>query len=382
IVMSSRSMNTPVPTAASVHHLRAGSVPIAVLLPSVPFMSSPFHVGSNPGTRGDEPLRHVTDGSAVSSRVREQTKGVGMRVFVAGAGGIVGRHLVPELVARGHQVVATTRNPARQEALRSLGATPAVMDGLDPASVGEAVARAEPEVIVHEMTALASFRSPRSFDREFAVTNELRTTGTDNLIAAAGAVGVRRIVAQSYTGWPNERTGGPVKTEEDPLDTDPPARQRRSLEAIVHLERVVLAAAPVEGLAVRYGALYGPGTSAEEFGRLLLARKFPLVGGGGGRAGGRARRTRPLQHRRRPPRARPRVAALPGRVRRRAAAAPPAAVARTARDRRDRRLLDDADPGLVEREGEARARVDTGLEQLAGGVPRRRCGPDAPARRL
>ncbi|HZO62113.1 MAG TPA: NAD-dependent epimerase/dehydratase family protein [Gaiellaceae bacterium] len=205
-----------------------------------------------------------------------------MRVFVAGAGGIVGRHLVPELVARGHQVVATTRNPARQEALRSLGATPAVMDGLDPASVGEAVARAEPEVIVHEMTALASFRSPRSFDREFAVTNELRTTGTDNLIAAAGAVGVRRIVAQSYTGWPNERTGGPVKTEEDPLDTDPPARQRRSLEAIVHLERVVLAAAPVEGLAVRYGALYGPGTSAEEFGRLLLARKFPLVGDGGG----------------------------------------------------------------------------------------------------
>src|SRR6476660_9550672 len=192
-------------------------------------------------------------------------KGALMRVFVAGAGGVIGRRLVPQLVERGHQVVASTRDAGKVDGLRALGATPAVMDGLDPASVGEAVARAEPDVVVHQMTALAGFGDLKNFDRGFATTNELRTQGTDSLLAAADAVGIRRFVAQSFTGWPNERSGGPVKTEDDPLEPNPPAHQRESLEAIRHLERAVVGATPV-GLVLRYGSLYGPGTPvADEF---------------------------------------------------------------------------------------------------------------------
>jgi nucleoside-diphosphate-sugar epimerase len=205
-----------------------------------------------------------------------------MRVFVAGATGVIGRRLVPQLIERGHEVVATTRSPKNDESLRSLGATVAVMDGLDAASVGEAVARAEPDAIVHQMTALTGVSDLRRFDTEFARTNELRTRGTDHLLAAAEAVGVRRFVAQSYTGWPNERIGGAVKTEQDPLDSDPPAQQRRSIEAIGYLERAVTTASP-EGLVVRYGSLYGPGTStANEYARLIRARKLPVVGHGTG----------------------------------------------------------------------------------------------------
>ncbi|HEY7602989.1 MAG TPA: NAD(P)-dependent oxidoreductase [Gaiellaceae bacterium] len=205
-----------------------------------------------------------------------------MRVFVAGATGVVGRRLLPLLAERGHDVVATTRNPARRDGLRASGARAVVMDGLDPAAVGEAVARAEPEVIVHQMTALAGFDDIKHFDRGFAATNELRTHGLDNLLAAADAVGVRRLVAQSFTGWPNERSGGPVKSEEDPLEPDPPAQQRRSLAAIRYLEQAVTTAA-LEGLALRYGSLYGPGTSlADEYARLIRERKLPLVGDGGG----------------------------------------------------------------------------------------------------
>jgi nucleoside-diphosphate-sugar epimerase len=205
-----------------------------------------------------------------------------MRVFVAGAGGVIGRRLVPQLVERGHQVVASTRDAGKLDGLRELGATPAVMDGLDPASVGEAVARADPEVVVHQMTALAGFRDLKNFDRGFAATNELRTRGTDNLLGAVDAVGARRFVAQSFTGWPNERTGGPVKSEEDPLEPDPPAHQRESLAAIRYLERAVAGAAPV-GLVLRYGSLYGPGTSlADEYAQLIRERKLPLVGDGGG----------------------------------------------------------------------------------------------------
>jgi nucleoside-diphosphate-sugar epimerase len=167
--------------------------------------------------------------------------------------------------------------------LRALGATPTVMDGLDAASVGEAVARAEPDVVVHEMTALAGFDDLRHFDAGFARTNELRTHGTDNLLAAADAVGVRRFVAQSYAGWPNERVGGPVKSEEDPLDGDPPAEQRRTIAAIGYLERAVVDAAPIEGIVLRYGSLYGPGTSvANEYAELIRKRKMPVVGGGTG----------------------------------------------------------------------------------------------------
>ncbi len=206
-----------------------------------------------------------------------------MRVFVAGASGAIGRRLVPQLVERGHEVVATTRTPEKLDALRAAGAEAVVMDGLDPGSVGEAVARAEPEVVIHQMTALAGMSDLRRFDEGFARTNELRTLGLDHLLAASGAVGVRRFVAQSYTGWPNERSGGPVKSESDPLDPDPPAQQRRSIEAIGHLERAVTSAAPIQGVALRYGSLYGPGTSvSEEYADLIRARKLPLVGGGAG----------------------------------------------------------------------------------------------------
>lgn len=205
-----------------------------------------------------------------------------MRVFVAGAAGAVGARLLPILTARGHQVVATTRSPAKAGRLRELGAEPVVLDGLDAMAVGEAVARAEPDAIVHQMTALAGRTSLRRFDREFAATNKLRTQGTDHLLAAAAAAGtVRRFVAQSYTGWTNLCSGGPVKTESDPLDEDPPAAQRQSLAAIAYLERVVTGAGPVEGLALRYGGFYGPGASAELI-ELVRKRRLPIIGDGGG----------------------------------------------------------------------------------------------------
>jgi nucleoside-diphosphate-sugar epimerase len=206
-----------------------------------------------------------------------------MRVFVAGASGAVGRRLVPQLIERGHEVVATARRREKLDGVRALGAEAVAMDGLDAASVGEAVARAEPEVVIHQMTALSGMSSLRRFDEEFARTNELRTRGLDHLLAASRAVGVRRLVAQSYTGWPNERSGGPVKTESDPLDPDPPARQRRSIEAVAYLERAVTGSPPIDGVALRYGSLYGPGTSvSNEYADLIRARKLPVVGNGAG----------------------------------------------------------------------------------------------------
>ena len=203
-----------------------------------------------------------------------------MRVFVAGAGGAIGRRLVPQLAERGHSVVASTRSPKKLERLKALGAEPVVMDGLDALEVGEVVARAEPDAVVHQMTALATMSDLRRFDQEFAVTNELRTKGTDYLLAAAEAAGARRFVAQSYTGWPNIREGGPVKTEDDPLDPRPAAQQTESLAAIRHLERVV-PDAPLEGIVLRYGSFYGPGAS-EPLVELVRRRKFPIVGTGEG----------------------------------------------------------------------------------------------------
>ena len=200
-----------------------------------------------------------------------------MRVFLAGATGAVGRRLVPRLVERGHVVVGTTRTADKAAELRALGAEPVVVDGLDAAGVGEVVARAEPDAIIHQMTALAGTSDLRRFDRWFARTNELRTRGLENLLAAAQATGVPRVVAQSFTGWNNARTGGPVKTEDDPLDPAPLKWQRESLAAIQALE----AAVAREGIALRYGALYGPGAS-DELVSLVRARKFPLVGDGAG----------------------------------------------------------------------------------------------------
>src|SRR5581483_4063336 len=192
-----------------------------------------------------------------------------MRVFVAGGSGAIGRRLVPQLVARGHEVFASTTRAEKIPALRTLGAEALVMDGLDEASVGEAVARAEPEVIVHQMTALAGVGDLKHFDEVFALTNELRTKGTDNLLAAGETAGVRRFVAQSYTGWPNAREGGPVKAEADPLDPAPPKNQSRTLEA------------PLEGIVLRYGSLYGPGAS-DALVELVRRRKLPIVGDGRG----------------------------------------------------------------------------------------------------
>jgi len=203
-----------------------------------------------------------------------------MRVLVVGATGAVGRQLVPQLIAAGDQVCATTRSPGKVAGLRAAGADPLVLDGLDAAAVGEVVARAEPEVIVHEMTPIPGNPDLRKFDRTFAATNALRTTGLDHLLAAATAQGVRRFVAQSYAGWPNARSGGAVKTEADPLDPDPPAAQRGTLQAIRYLEQAVTSA-PLAGLALRYGSLYGPGSS-EVFVAMLKRRRVPLVGDGTG----------------------------------------------------------------------------------------------------
>ncbi len=204
-----------------------------------------------------------------------------MRVLVAGASGAIGRMLVPALIADGHQVTATTRKPGNVAALSAAGAAAVVVDFLDALAVGEAVAKAEPEVVIHELTAIPASFGFRHFDRTFAATNELRTKGLDHLLAAAGAAGAQRVIAQSYAGWPNARTGGPVKTEDDPLDPDPPAEQRVSLEAIRYLERTVVRASGMTGLALRYGNLYGPGTS-DQIAAMIRKRRVPVVGDGAG----------------------------------------------------------------------------------------------------
>jgi 2-alkyl-3-oxoalkanoate reductase len=203
-----------------------------------------------------------------------------MRVFVAGAGGAVGKRLVPILVARGHQVTGTTSQAESVETIRRLGAEPVVVDGLDAVGVGEAVARAEPDAIIHEMTALSGSPDFRHFDRWFALTNRLRTEGTSNLLAAANATGVKRFVAQSFTGWSNSREGSWVKTEDDPLDPHPLKAQTETLAAIKFLERAVLEA-PLDGIVVRYGGLYGPGSS-ETLVEILNRRMFPVIGNGAG----------------------------------------------------------------------------------------------------
>jgi 2-alkyl-3-oxoalkanoate reductase len=203
-----------------------------------------------------------------------------MRVFLAGGTGAIGRRLLSQLIARDHQVTATTRSPDKLDQLRALGAEAVTLEGLDAVAVGKAVARAEPDVIIHQMTALAGKPDLKHFDRWFASTNELRTKGTVHLLAAASAAGVGRFIAQSYTGWTNVREGGPVKTEEDPLDPDPAEAQTESLAAIRFLEKAVLEA-PLEGIVLRYGSLYGPGAS-ESLVELIRKRQLPIVGGGGG----------------------------------------------------------------------------------------------------
>ena len=203
-----------------------------------------------------------------------------MRVFVAGATGAIGQYLVPSLVAAGHEVTGTTRSPAKAAGLQQAGATPVIADGLDRRAVLDAVKAAQPDVIVHQMTALASLSSFRNFDKDFAVTNELRTRGTDYLLEAARQAGTRRFIAQSFVGWTNPRTGGPVKTEQDGLDPDPLPATRQSMAAIRHVEETVPDAVP-EGLVLRYGMFYGHGASDSVL-DVVRKRRMPVVGGGTG----------------------------------------------------------------------------------------------------
>jgi nucleoside-diphosphate-sugar epimerase len=207
-----------------------------------------------------------------------------MRVFVAGATGAMGKQLVPRLIAAGHDVVGMTRTESKQAALSELGATPVVADALDPEQVAEAVGGAQPDAIVHELTSIAGM-DMRHFDRDFALTNRLRTEGTDNLLSAGRAVGVRRFVAQSYTSWPYARTGGKIKRENDPLDPTPAKEMRESLAAIQHLEQAVTSADWTQGIVLRYGAFYGPGTSLAPGGEqyeMVRRRRIPVVGDGAG----------------------------------------------------------------------------------------------------
>ncbi len=205
-----------------------------------------------------------------------------MRVFVAGGTGVIGRRLVPQLVDRGHQVTATTTSEARLGLLAQLGADGVVMDGLEATSVGEAVAKARPDAIVHQMTAISPLHAGKPdikhFDRWFATTSRLRTEGTDHLLAAAEAAGVSNFVAQSYASWNGIRRGGWVKTEEDPLDLLQGTAAQPGMEAIRHVEEVVLKAG---GAVLRYGGLYGPGATDDQV-ELVRKRQFPLVAAGTG----------------------------------------------------------------------------------------------------
>jgi nucleoside-diphosphate-sugar epimerase len=203
---------------------------------------------------------------------------VSMQVFVAGGSGVLGRRLVPQLVARGHQVTATTTSKAKLDTLTRLGAEAVVMDGLDAASVGEAVASAHPDVIVHQMTAISvahagkpDFKHP---DRWFAKTNRLRTEGTDHLLSAAEAVGVPHFVAQGYGSWNGIRQGGWVKTEQDPLDLLEGMPAKVQMDAMRHVEDAVLQA---DGAVLRYGSFYGPDAIDDQV-QLLRKRQYPLVG--------------------------------------------------------------------------------------------------------
>ena len=187
---------------------------------------------------------------------------------------------MPGLIEAGHEVTASTRSPLKANQLKAQGATPVIVDGLDRQAVLKAVAAAQPEVIVHQMTSLTNLKSFRNLDKQFAVTNELRSAGTDYLLEAAKQAGTRRFIAQSFTGWPNARSGGPVKTEQDPLDPHPLPGTTKGLAAIKHVEQAVPAQVP-EGLVLRYGGFYGHGASDAML-EVVRKRQMPVIGGGTG----------------------------------------------------------------------------------------------------
>jgi nucleoside-diphosphate-sugar epimerase len=208
-----------------------------------------------------------------------------MKVFVAGSTGAIGKMLVPPLVEKGHEVVGLVRTVQKAKAVEALGAKVAIADALNKDELTAAIREAEPEVVIHQLTALAGVGNFKRFDEEFALTNRLRTEVTDTMLEAARAARTRRFIAQSFCGWPFAREGGPIKTEEDPLDPNPPAQFRRILAAIQYLEDRVRKTVGVEALALRYGLFYGPGTGIAKDGplvELVRKRKLPIVGDGAG----------------------------------------------------------------------------------------------------
>ncbi|MEV6412475.1 NAD(P)-dependent oxidoreductase [Kribbella sp. NPDC051718] len=208
-----------------------------------------------------------------------------MKVLVAGATGGLGRSLVPKLIAAGHEVTGMIRSESGAAGVRAQGAQVVLADGLDAAAVKAAVGSVQPEVVVHQMTALKSGIDFRKFDESFALTNRLRTEGTDNLLAASHAAGVRRFIVQSYAGWNLQRSGSPTKTESDPLDADPVAATSQTMAGIRHLEAAVTGDQALEGLVLRYANFYGPTGAIGKGGELvelIRARKLPLIGDGSG----------------------------------------------------------------------------------------------------
>jgi len=208
-----------------------------------------------------------------------------MKVFVTGGTGAIGQFLLPLLVENKHEVVALTRSSAKAGKLDEIGVTPVIADPFDKQALTAAVRRAEAEVIIHQLTALSSAGNFRKLDQEFALTNRFRTEVTDTLLAAARTIGTRRFIAQSYCGWPYAKKGGPVKTEEDPLDPKPPESFIKTLAAIRSLEDKMRSTTFLEGITLRYGNFYGPGTAIGKGGvivKMIKKRRFPIVGGGGG----------------------------------------------------------------------------------------------------
>jgi nucleoside-diphosphate-sugar epimerase len=207
-----------------------------------------------------------------------------MKIFVAGATGAVGRPLVSALIAAGHSVVGLTRTTAKAGIIQAMGATPVVADGLDATAIRAAINTSKPDAIIHEMTDLSGASDLRHFDRSFASSNQLRTRGIDILLTVAKESGVRRLVAQSFCGWPYAPVGTPIKTETDMLDPDPPDEFRATLTAIQYLEQAVAGSVKPEGIVLRYGAFYGPGTGMLDHVMVdqIRKRRVPLIGDGAG----------------------------------------------------------------------------------------------------
>jgi nucleoside-diphosphate-sugar epimerase len=205
-----------------------------------------------------------------------------MRVFVAGASGAIGRPLLPRLLAAGHEVTGMTRREERASEIRAAGAAAVVCDAFDAAALRDAVAAAKPEAVVHALTALPPKFNPKK--DYLAPTNRIRVEGTRNLIAAAQAAGARRLVAESIA-FAYEPRGDWVKAEEAPLFERAPGSYGAAFGAIADLERQVTSAEGIEGVVLRYGWLYGPGTYYDRGGQQaeeVTKRRLPIVGKGTG----------------------------------------------------------------------------------------------------